>query len=547
MASAMLIGMIRNDTRGGTPVEPKTVHALSHAFRQPDPKWADLPEQYGSPKTVKQRFVAWAREGRFARWLKEMEKTERGSLGEDQRVLFDSDLVWLKNAAVKERDLVLVRVPDELWGVVGPYLARAGGSEGQLRTALSVLMWKYRSGKSWEKPPKGYGDWAVLQPRVQAVRDALTRPGTLGAVLAAVRALPAEVREKIGDVGWLTAAQRDTGPVPAAADLPSVASATLKGLVEKIRRPGKTSSKVPPKSFHGIAWMYQQDEADREWRRLPNEYGKSQDVRKAWKKWVESGWFDQLLGAMLAIDPGDVAEDDRDRFETDLSWLREVVEERQGYALYRMPDALWELLRPHLPAAQGWAYRVILEGIAWRFQFQNARPWSEMPRLYGTPDQVRELFQQWAQERRFATMLSAVLGKAASRDIDWLQAAEAAEAGVGNDGVGDGGGAAEAAGVVSEALVSGGGVVSEAGPGGGMPLAPPPELGSGNDGEGGGVGGRRPRTSSSGAEPGRSEDVLGGVEVPSGWLVDPVASLPRMSARVRAAALAYASAADLDR
>ncbi|MGW3152596.1 lonely Cys domain-containing protein, partial [Streptomyces sp. NPDC001177] len=76
---------------------------------------------------------------------------------------------------------------------------------------------------------------------------------------------------------------------------------------------------------------------------------------------------------------------------------------------------------------------------------------------------------------------------------------------------------------------------------------PPPEPGSGNDGEGGRVGGRRPRTSSSGAEPGRSEDVLGGVEVPSDWLVDPVASLPRMSARVRAAALAYASAADLDR
>ncbi|MGW3152574.1 hypothetical protein ACWDG1_50135, partial [Streptomyces sp. NPDC001177] len=137
MVSATLMDMIRNDTRGrrGRPLEAKTVHALSHAFRQPDPKWADLPEQYGSHIHVNQRFLAWAREGRFARWLEEMRKTERGSLGEDQQKLLDSDLVWLKNAAVKERGYVL-RVADELWQVAGPYLAGAGGSEEQLRTAL---------------------------------------------------------------------------------------------------------------------------------------------------------------------------------------------------------------------------------------------------------------------------------------------------------------------------------------------------------------------------------------------------------------------------
>src|SRR3954447_2931222 len=82
-----------------------------------------------------------------------------------------------------------------------------------------------------------------------------------------------------------------------------------------------------------------------------------------------------------------------------------------------IPDELWELIEPVLPAGghQGrpWNdHRLTLEGISWRFR--TGSPWRDLPEHFGAWQSVWERHRRWSDDGTYVRMFAAVRAAAPS-------------------------------------------------------------------------------------------------------------------------------------
>jgi len=104
-----------------------------------------------------------------------------------------------------------------------------------------------------------------------------------------------------------------------------------------------------------------------------------------------------------------------------------MMEERKAYASWELPDEVWELLEPLLPARNWWMGRpteVDLQQIAAGifYVLRTGVQWQALPRAeFGPPSTVYYYFRQWADAHVFERLWQQALERYdALAGLDWL-------------------------------------------------------------------------------------------------------------------------------
>lgn len=89
--------------------------------------------------------------------------------------------------------------------------------------------------------------------------------------------------------------------------------------------------------------------------------------------------------------------------------------------LYRISDAAWEALEPHLPGQEGqWGgiahdNRLFLEAVLWILK--SGKMWKELPEQYGNWKSVYQRFLRWRNDGKWEDILEIMIDYS---EFEWL-------------------------------------------------------------------------------------------------------------------------------
>jgi len=245
--------------------------------------WVDLPEKYGSWRTVIERYRKWRGDGTLRLVFE--------ALGEPWQLLEEEpEKQPEKTAPELERTPEWWELTDEQWTQVAPLLGpeQPGGRSRSNRQMLNALLYREYTNCPWRDLPREFGAWRTVHERYSRWK----REGELEQVFAKLKELGviSEEKYRLGRRDNWGDSIRDWWEVTDEQWVRIAPLFPIGGPGKRGRR-GKDNRQV----LNAILCRYYNATP---WLELPKKYGSWRTVIQYYIKWRDDGTLDRVFGAL---------------------------------------------------------------------------------------------------------------------------------------------------------------------------------------------------------------------------------------------------------